>query len=99
MKRPETRLIHTRMESDWDGDRERGLWSARRRCCFSKEESLYGPKPTYGRMGLTVHRELEAAMNALEKAQPTPVSPTACSLLAGHSSNALRNGDHLLFPE
>ena len=67
MKHLETRLIHTR--------RDRLGWvtvnppvERASTVLFDTEDALYGPKPTYGRMGLTVHRELEAAMCELEGA-------------------------------
>jgi hypothetical protein len=71
---PETRLIHTRADRLGRVTVNPPLERAST-VLFRDEAGLYGAKPTYGRMGLTVHRELEAAM----KAQGTPGSPaTAC---------------------
>ena len=98
MKQPETRLIHTRMERLGRATVNPPVERAST-VLFSTEESLYGPKPTYGRMGLTVHRELEAAMNALEGATYTRLAANglqACSLAI---AACVRNGDHLLFPD
>ena len=98
MKRPETRLIHTRMERLGRVTVNPPVERAST-VLFSTEESLYGPKPTYGRMGLTVHRELEAAMNALEGATYTRLAANGLQACTLAIAACVRHGDHLLFPD
>ena len=98
MKQPETRLIHTRKERLGRVTVNPPVERAST-VLFPTEETLYGPKPTYGRMGLTVHRELEAAMCELEGAAYTRLAANglqACSLAI---AACVRSGDHLLFPD
>ena len=63
---PETRLIHMRADRLGRVTVNPPLERAST-VLFRDEAGLYGAKPTYGRMGLTVHRELEAAMGELEQ--------------------------------
>lgn len=64
---------------------------------FHDRESLYEKgKTTYGRMGLSVHRELEAALIDLEggfACQLTPNGLSACTLAIAANVKA---GDHIL---
>ena len=98
MKKPETRLIHTRKERlervTVNPPVERAST-----VLFSTEEALYGPKPTYGRMGLTVHRELEAAMCELEGATYTRLAANGLQACTLAIASTVRAGDHLLFPD
>lgn len=98
MTKPETRLIHVRdarlVRVTVNPPIERAST-----VLFSKEETLYGPKPTYGRMGLTVHRELEQAMCELEGATHTKLASNglqACSLAIGA---LVKSGDHILYTD
>lgn len=98
MKKPDTRLIHTR------GDRLRSVTVSppierASTLLFGNAKDLYGAQPGYGRMGLTVHRELEAALCLLENARYTRLASNglqACSLAIGSHIQA---GDHVLFPD
>ena len=98
MKKPETRLIHTRKERlervTVNPPVERAST-----VLFSTEKALYGPKPTYGRMGLTVHRELEAAMCELEGATYTRLAANGLQACTLAIASTVRAGDHLLFPD
>ncbi len=98
MTKPETRLIHVR-------DARLGRVTVNppieraSTVLFSEEDALYGTKPTYGRMGLTVHRELEQAMCELEGATHTKLTSNglqACSLAIG---SLVRAGDHILYTD
>lgn len=95
---PETRLIHTRA-GRLDRVTVNPPIERASTVLFRDEASLYGPKPTYGRMGLTVHRELEAAMGELEGAKHTRLTANglqACTLALASCLNA---GDHMLFTD
>ena len=62
-------------------------------------EILYGDGKVYGRMGLTVQRELEDAMCALENAKHTRLTANglqACALAIG---SVLKSGDHILIAD
>lgn len=95
---PETRLIHTRAERlgrvtvNPPVERASTL-------LFRDEAGLYGAKPTYGRMGLTVHRELEAAMCELEGARYTRLAGNGLQACALAIASVLTSGDHLLFTD
>ncbi|MGH1421005.1 MAG: cystathionine beta-lyase [Hyphomonas sp.] len=98
MTKPETRLIHVR-------DARLGRVTVNppieraSTVLFSEEDALYGTKPTYGRMGLTVHRELEQAMCELEGGTHTKLTSNglqACSLAIG---SLVRAGDHVLYTD
>ncbi len=60
------------------------------------EKDLYAAAKTYGRMGLAVHRELEAALCELEGAASAQLAPsglTACALAVSAITKA---GDHVI---
>ncbi|MEM9053808.1 MAG: cystathionine beta-lyase [Pseudomonadota bacterium] len=62
-------------------------------------EILYGDGKVYGRMGLTVQRELEAALCILEKAEHCRLTANglqACALAVGA---VLEAGDHILLAD
>lgn len=66
---------------------------------FDTPKALYGEAPGYGRMGLAVHRELEAALCELEGAKHARLTPnglSACTLAIGALVTA---GDHILFSD
>lgn len=95
---PETRLIHTR-------DARLGRVTVNppveraSTVLFRDEAGLYGVKPTYGRMGLTVHRELEAAMGELEGATHTRLAGNGLQACALAIASVVSAGDHLLFTD
>ena len=98
MKAPSTRLIHTRKERLKLGTVNPPIERAST-VLFDTTQNLYGPKPTYGRMGLTVHRELEAALCELEGATYARLTMNglqACSLAI---ASCVKAGDHLLFSD
>jgi cystathionine beta-lyase len=66
---------------------------------FRDEAGLYGAKPTYGRMGLTVHRELEAAMGELEGAAHTRLASNGLQACALAITSCVSSGGHLLFTD
>jgi cysteine-S-conjugate beta-lyase len=98
MKQKETRLIHTRKERLGRVTVNPPVERAST-VLFSTEEALYGPKPTYGRMGLTVHRELEAAMCELEGATYARLAANGLQACTLAIASTVRAGDHLLFPD
>ncbi|MEO1304230.1 MAG: cystathionine beta-lyase [Pseudomonadota bacterium] len=94
----ETKLIHTR------GGRgpvktvnppvERGST-----VLLPTREILYGDGKVYGRMGLTVHRELEAAMCVLENADHCRLTSNGLQSIALAVGAVLEAGDHILIPD
>jgi cysteine-S-conjugate beta-lyase len=95
---PETRLIHTRADRLGRVTVNPPLERAST-VLFRDEAGLYGAKPTYGRMGLTVHRELEAAMCDLEGAKHTRLAGNGLQACALAIASLVSSGDHLLFTD
>lgn len=62
-------------------------------------ELLYGNGKVYGRMGLTVHRELEAALCLLEKAEHCRLTSNGLQSIALAVGALLVSGDHILVPD
>ncbi|MFN3211692.1 MAG: cystathionine beta-lyase [Henriciella sp.] len=62
-------------------------------------EILYGDGKVYGRMGLTVHRELEAALCLLENAQHCRLTSNGLQSIALAVGAVLEAGDHILIPD
>jgi len=93
-----TRLIHTKTKrgpvNTVNPPIERGST-----VLLPTREILYGDGKVYGRMGLTVQRELEAAMCALENAKHTRLTANglqACALAMGA---VVKAGDHVLIAD
>lgn len=59
-------------------------------------KALYSVQPGYGRMGLSVHRELEAAMAALEGAKQVRLTPSGLSACAVAAAAVVEAGDTIL---
>ncbi|MEL6427045.1 MAG: PLP-dependent transferase, partial [Pseudomonadota bacterium] len=60
-------------------------------------KALYeGGRQSYGRIGLAVHRELEAGLCALENANKAQLAPTGVGACALAIASAVKSGDHLL---
>ena len=95
---PETRLIHTRADRLGRVTVNPPVERAST-VLFRDEAGLYGAKPTYGRMGLTVHRELEAAMGELEGATHTRLAGNGLQACALAIASVVSSGDHLLFSD
>jgi len=95
---PETRLIHTR-KGRLDRVTVNPPVERASTVLFRDEAGLYGVKPTYGRMGLTVHRELEAAMCELEGATHTRLAGNGLQACALAIASTVTSGDHLLFSD
>lgn len=95
---PETRLIHTRA-GRLDRVTVNPPIERASTVLFRDEAGLYGAKPTYGRMGLTVHRELEAAMGTLEGGKYTRLASNGLQACALAITSCVSSGDHLLFPD
>lgn len=95
---PQTRLIHTRSERLGRITVNPPLERAST-VLFRTEEALYGPKPTYGRMGLTVHRELEAGICALEGARHTRLAGNGLQACALAIASVVGAGGHLLLTD
>jgi cysteine-S-conjugate beta-lyase len=66
---------------------------------FDDAAGLFGAKPTYGRMGLTVHRELEAALGELEGAAHVRLAANGLQACALAIAALVQPGDHVLFPD
>ncbi|WP_084419062.1 cystathionine beta-lyase [Henriciella litoralis] len=62
-------------------------------------EQLYNAKPGYGRMGLSVHRELEAAMCELEGASDARLTPSGLSACAVAIASCVSAGDSVLLSD
>ncbi|MEO0981758.1 MAG: cystathionine beta-lyase [Pseudomonadota bacterium] len=94
-RKPRTRLIHKR-----EGGRihptvnppvERGST-----LLLDTSDELYGAGKTYGRMGLSVHRELEAALRDLEDAQAVQLTSSGLTACALAIASITRSGDHIV---
>ncbi|MGB1069148.1 MAG: PLP-dependent transferase, partial [Henriciella sp.] len=63
---------------------------------ISTRETLQGKSTVYGRMGLSVHRELEAAMCDLESADYAFLTSNGLQACALASAALVKAGDHVL---
>ncbi|MHA7900990.1 MAG: cystathionine beta-lyase [Henriciella sp.] len=94
----DTKLIHTRKQrgpvKTVNPPVERGST-----VLLPTREILYGDGKVYGRMGLTVHRELEAAMCALENATHCRLTANGLQSIALAVGALLEAGDHILIPD
>jgi cystathionine beta-lyase len=95
---PETRLIHTRA-GRMDRVTVNPPLERASTVLFRDEAGLYGAKPTYGRMGLTVNRELEAAMCELEGSAHARLASNGLQACALAIASVVTSGDHLLFSD
>lgn len=98
MKRPETRIIHTRGARLGSVTVNPPVERAST-VLFRTEEALYGAKPGYGRMGLSVHRELEAALCELEGGTHTRLASNGLQACALAIASCVEAGGHILFPD
>lgn len=91
----ETRIIHTRSgrgpNETVNPPVERGST-----LLLPTREVLYGNGKVYGRMGLTVHRELEAALCILEGAESCRLTSNGLQSATLAIASVLNSGDHLL---
>ncbi|QYJ00267.1 cystathionine beta-lyase [Thalassovita mediterranea] len=62
-------------------------------------QSLYGGGTGYGRMGLSVHRELEAALCELEGGKYARLTPSGLSACAVAIASVVKAGDHVLLSD
>lgn len=97
MKRP-TRLIHNRAGT---GPRRTVNPPVERASTviLSDREALYGKKPGYGRMGLSVHRELEEALCLLEQANHARLTPSGLSACAVAVASVVSAGDTVIISD
>ena len=61
--------------------------------------ALYGSDTGYGRMGLSVHRELEAALCDIEGANHARLTPSGLSACAVAIASVVKAGDHVLLSD
>lgn len=94
----ETKLIHTRVNrgpvNTVNPPVERGST-----VLLPTREILYGDGKVYGRMGLTVHRELEAALCVLENAEYCRLATNGLQSIALAVGAVLEAGDHILISD
>lgn len=94
----DTRIIHTRLGRGpvhtVNPPIERGST-----VLLPTREILYGDGKVYGRMGLTVHRELEAALCLLENAKHCRLTANGLQSVALAIGAVLNAGDHLLITD
>ncbi|KCZ46041.1 MULTISPECIES: cystathionine beta-lyase [unclassified Hyphomonas] len=98
MKRPETRIIHTRGERLGSVTVNPPVERAST-VLFKTEKALYETKPGYGRMGLGVHRELEAALSELESGSHVRLTANGLQACALAIASCVETGGHILFPD
>ncbi|MEO0549377.1 MAG: cystathionine beta-lyase [Pseudomonadota bacterium] len=94
----ETKLIHTRSDRGKKVTVNPPIERAST-VLFSTRDTLYGDLPTYGRMGLTVHRELEAALCLLENATYTKLTANGLQACALAIASSVKAGDHILIAD
>ncbi len=94
-RKPSTRLIHTR-GTRLDPPTVNPPLERASTVIFSDPEALYSRKPGYGRMGLGVHRELEAGLATLEGAEHVRLTMNGLSAAALAIGSVLDSGDHAL---
>ncbi|WP_291076915.1 cystathionine beta-lyase [Hyphomonas sp.] len=97
-RKTSTRLIHTRGRR-MDQNTVNPPIERASTVLFDTSSDLYGASPGYGRMGLSVHRELEAALCTLENASHAKLAANglqACALAIG---SQVKTGDHVLFTD
>lgn len=63
---------------------------------FENRKDLYGEGQTYGRMGLSINRELEEGMCILEGGIDTKLTPNGLSACTLAIAACVKTGDHLL---
>ena len=94
----DTKLIHTRLGrgpvKTVNPPIERGST-----VLLPTREILYGDGKVYGRMGLTVQRELEAALCTLENAKHCRLTANGLQSVALAVGAVLNAGDHILVPD
>jgi cystathionine beta-lyase len=94
----DTKLIHTRLGrgpvNTVNPPIERGST-----VLLPTREILYGDGKVYGRMGLTVQRELEAALCTLENAQHCRLTANGLQSIALAIGAILKAGDHILISD
>lgn len=94
----DTKLIHTRLGrgpvKTVNPPIERGST-----VLLPTREILYGDGKVYGRMGLTVQRELEAALCTLENAKHCRLTSNGLQSIALAVGAVLKAGDHILIPD
>ncbi|MEZ6011475.1 MAG: cystathionine beta-lyase [Hyphomonas sp.] len=98
MKRPETRIIHTR-GARLDRVTVNPPVERASTVLFRTEEALYGAKPGYGRMGLSVHRELESALCELEGGKHARLASNGLQACALAIAACVEAGGHILIPD
>ncbi|MEL7128510.1 MAG: cystathionine beta-lyase [Pseudomonadota bacterium] len=59
-------------------------------------DALYSASPSYGRMGLAVHRELEDGLCMLENAAAARLAPSGLAACALAIASTVKAGDHIL---
>ncbi|NBC20261.1 MAG: cystathionine beta-lyase [Alphaproteobacteria bacterium] len=96
--KPSTRLIHTRGPR-LDPPVVNPPLERASTVLFDDPERLYADKPSYARMGLGVHRELEAALSALEGGQGVQLAPSGLAACALAIACLVEAGDHVLIAD
>ncbi|WP_034797100.1 cystathionine beta-lyase [Hyphomonas beringensis] len=97
-KHLETRIIHTRKDRLPSKTVNPPVERAST-LLFDTADRLYGAQPGYGRMGLTVHRELEAALCELENAQQVRLTSNGLQACALAIASQVKAGDHILYSD
>jgi len=94
-KKPSTKLIHNhtggRLLPTVNPPIERGST-----LLMQDRKAMYREKPSYGRMGLAVHRELETALTGLENGVHTQLTSNGLSACTLAIAACVKAGDHIL---
>ena len=93
-----TRLIHNRSGTDKRRTVNPPLERAST-VILPDRKALYSQKPGYGRMGLSVHRELEAALCELEGGEQARLTPSGLSACAVAAASLVEAGDTILISD
>ena len=97
-RRLSTRIVHTRLDR-MEPETVNPPVEHASTVLIRDPARLYGTKPTYGRMGLTVHRELEAALCTLEHATHAALTVNGLAANALAIAALVSSGDHILISD
>lgn len=97
-RRLQTRLVHLR-GARLDPETVNPPIERASTVVFDDPDTLYSADRAYGRMGLSVHRELEAGLGLLESAEHVRLAPNGLGACALGIAALVEAGDHVLIQD